>query len=122
MSEFDRLKGQFIITESNRIERLIAIGEDDMDYYYITYNGRKLMWNTCVGRLIPLKGYLRDTDYESFVRSAKLNHFDQSTVFDGRESRENLKDILEFNEQHKKEITTIKNPDRFLTEICWDLN
>jgi hypothetical protein len=120
--EFEKLKGQFVITQSWEIERLIAIAEDDQDYYYVTYNGKKLCFNTCVGRLIPLKGFLRDSDYDQFIRTAKLNHLDQINCFGGRESKENKREILEYINQHKKEITTINLPDKFLTEICWDLN
>ena len=38
LEEFEILKGQFVITSSWEIERLIAIGEDDQDYYWVTYN------------------------------------------------------------------------------------
>ncbi len=82
LENFDRLRGQFVITASWKIERLIAIGEDDMDYYYITYDGQKISWNTCVGRLMPLKGQLLERDYNELVRLAKLNHFDQSSIWE----------------------------------------
>jgi hypothetical protein len=116
--EFNRLKGQFVITASWKIERLIAIGEDDIDYYYVTYDGQKLSWNTCVGRLMPLKGQLHERDYNELVRLAKINHYDQPYLWGNKDPDK----VSEFNEQHKKEITTINEPDRFLTEICWDLN
>lgn len=131
LKEFEQLKGQFVITQSHRIERLIAIGDDKMDYYYITYDGRDLVWNTCVGRVIPLKGYLRDEDYNEFIRLAKLNDYDQPTIWghnpeDYIEQKEgdNSKPITykELTEQHKKELTNLELPNMFLTEICWDLN
>jgi hypothetical protein len=117
LGEFESMKGQFVITCSWEIVRLIAIGQDNIDYYYVTYDGRKLKWNTCVGRLMPLKGYLRDEDYQELVRLARLNHFDQIGLWGNK----NPEETLAFNEQHKKEITTIKEPDEFLTEIFWDL-
>lgn len=80
LSEFDKLKGQFVITESHVVHRLIAIGTDETDYYYITYDGRKKHWNTCVGRIIPLKGKIDDEHYNEFIRLAKLNHNDQATI------------------------------------------
>ena len=81
--EFEVLKGQFVITEGaqHNIERLVAIGQDQHDYYYVTYNGRKLTWNTCVGRIMPLKGYLRYKDYNLLIDSARLNQFDQETCW-----------------------------------------
>ncbi len=107
LRKFKQLKGQFVITESHEVERLIAIGDDGDDYYWITFNGRILTWNTCVGGLVPLKGYLRKKDYNKFVSSAKLNHWDQISP-----------DI----EQVKIELTTLKNKHKFVTEVCWDLN
>jgi hypothetical protein len=122
LKEFENLKGQFVITETLNIERLIAIGKDDWDYYYITYDGKKTRWNTCVGRLIPLRGYIQDEDYENLIHSAKLNHHDQMSMFDGREIKERKKEIQDFIDYHKKYITEINLPDIYLTEICWDLN
>lgn len=113
--EFESLKGQFVITQSHRIERFIAIGEDEHDLYYITYDGRKLTWNTCVGRLMPLKGYLRDMDYNEIVRLATLNHFDQKTCW---------RDNGDKSEQHKIDVEkdNIGQGDKFLSDLCWDLN
>ena len=110
--EFETLKGQFVITQSHKIERLVAIGDDQQDYYYITYDGRKFTWNTCVGRVIPLKGYLRDEDYNELVRLAKLNHFDQETCWG-----ENGKN----SQKHKNELMKVSGDDTILTEVCWDL-
>jgi hypothetical protein len=118
LREFEELKGQFVINASWDIERLVAVGEDDMDYYWITYDGRKLKWNTCVGRLMPLKGHLRDKDYNELVRLARLNHFDQSTIWGNRTSEE----AEQFNLQHKHEMMQTVGSERFLTKFCWDLN
>jgi hypothetical protein len=98
LREFEKLKGQFVITASWEIERLVAVGEDDMDYYWVTYDGRKFKWNTCVGRLMPLKGHLRKEDYNELVRLARLNHFDQVTVWGNK--------TLEEAEQFKEEWVT----------------
>ena len=113
LAEYEEFKGQFVITESWNIERFIGIGTDDEDYYYITYDGRKTKWNTCVGSLIKLKGKLDDKDYKSFIRTAVLNHFDQADAW-GRIEEDIIK--------HKQELTTLRDNDKFLTEICWDLN
>ena len=116
--EFERLKGQFVITDSQSIERLLAIAEDDMDYYYVTFDGRKITFNTCVGSLIPLKGYIREKDYEKLIRSAKLNHYDQPTLFNIKNNEElNL-----FCENFKIDIQqNITLPNKLLTKLCWDL-
>jgi hypothetical protein len=116
--KFEELKGQFVINCSWKIERLVAVGEDDMDYYWITYNGRKFRWNTCVGGLMPLKGYLRDKDYNEMVRLANLNHWDQVT----RWGHENVEEAEQFGRDHKNELTTLPKDHRFLTDVCWELN
>lgn len=118
LEEFESLKGQFVITPGQDIERLVAIGEDDEDYYYVTYNGRKLTFSTAVGRIMPLKGYLRDEDYLELRRLARLNHFDQADLWGSK----SLEETKEFNEKHKSELMTLKGSDRFLTEVCWELN
>lgn len=118
LREFEELKGQFVINASWDIERLVAVGEDDMDYYWITYDGRKFKWNTCVGRVMPLKGHLRDEDYKELVRLATLNHFDQATVWGNRTPEESE----QFNRQHKNELLQLGENDKFLTDICWELN
>ena len=118
LEEFESLKGQFVITSGQDIERLVAIGEDDEDYYYVTYNGRKLTFSSCVGRIMPLKGYLRDEDYLELRRLARLNHFDQVDLWGSKSSEE----TKEFNEKHKAEMMALKEPDKFLTEVCWELN
>lgn len=117
-AEFEKLKGQFVITDRWRIERLIAIGEDEYDYYYVTYDGRELHWNTCVGRVVPLKGYLRDEDYAEFIRLAKLNHFDQLTLW-GNDKPEEYQVIVE---SHIAELLHLPEDHKFLTTVCLDLN
>jgi len=118
LAEFEKLKGQFVINDSWEVERLVAVGEDEWDYYWITYDGRKLKWNTCVGRVVPLKGYLRDKDYAEFVRLAKLNHFDQATVWGNKSPEE----AAIFNQGHIAELLQLPEDHRFLTPVCLDLN
>lgn len=108
LDEFERLKGQFVITEMNKIERLVAIGDDDEDWYYITYNGEHLHWQSCVGRIIPLKGYIREQDYNYLVNIAKLNHYDQI-------------DKDQFNHYLELYLNN-KTNHKIITDFCWDLN
>lgn len=115
LSEFDNLKGQFVITDCWKIERLIAIGEDELDYYYITFDGRNIRWNTCVGRIMPLKGHLRDEDYNYMIHIAKMNHYDQLVI-------NNKGNIDDFIKSFEKETANYTHGERFLTEICWTIN
>lgn len=115
LDEFEAFKGQFVNTDSNTIERLVAIGDDTEDWYYVTYNGRELHWSSCVGRIMPLKGYLRDEDYDYLVRIAKLNHYDQVDFNLHGNKDEFLKSIENY-------ISNYPKTDKFITELCWELN
>lgn len=118
LEEFEEMKGQFVITDFGwHVERLIAISMDDFDYYYVTYDGRKITFNTCVGKVIQLKGKIDDSAYNGFIRIAQLNHFDQSEcwMYEWERRKEDI-------ENHKHEIADLKLPNEFLTEVCWDLN
>ena len=109
LEEFEKLKGQFVITDLWTIERLVAIGDDGEDWYYITYDGRDIKWSSCVGRVIQLKNKIDNKDYEHLIHIAKLNHYDQLNKKDFLISFEVY--ILKYDENHK-----------FITELCWDLN
>lgn len=121
LKDFENLKGQFVITESWKIERLIAIGTDDMDYYYVTYNGRKITWNSCVGKIIQLKNKINDNDYEGLIRLAKINHFDQPELYIPSDDVQKLQN-LDFNKYHKEKIMALDEPNKYITEVCWELN
>lgn len=113
LDEFEELKGQFVIDESNRIVRLIAIGTDEDDYYWVTYDGRKVHWSTCVGSIIQLKGKIDGKDYQKFIRQAELNSMDRKSGIEWSEEDVNT---------HKQRVTQLEGNDKFLTDICWDLN
>jgi hypothetical protein len=115
LKEYQLYKGQLVIIDYSDIVRLIAIGEDESDYYYITWDGKSgsLKWSTCVCPLIPLKGYLKDSDYQILIRIADLNHIDkmQDIPQDIRDSA-----ILPLINN------SIGENDKFITDICWDLS
>ena len=115
--EWEEHKGEFVLTQSHTLERFISIGEDGDDYYYVTYNGREIIWNTAVGKLIYLKGKIDDYDYNNFIRLAKLNHWDQLDVWikDCKNTKESIK-------EYKNELTSHDDGNKYLTDICWDLN
>lgn len=116
-NQFNELKGQMVIC-SDRVLRFIGIADDDEDYYYVLYDGRKITLHSCVGRITMLKGYILDKDYNEMVRLAKINHFDQPTLWGNKVSE----DAIEFNEKHKSEITTWDKKTRIILGPCWDLN
>ena len=115
--EWEEHKGEFVLTQSHRLERFIAIGDDGDDFYYITYNGREITWNSAVGKLIYLKGKIDDYDYDNFIRLAKLNHWDQP------EHYRMAYDNWDNSDTHKRECEELNSEiDKFITDVCWDLN
>ena len=115
LEEFESLKGQLVIAGDWKVKRLIAVVEDDMDYYWLFYDGRKFSLDSCLCRVVPLKGRIADGDYNEFVRIAYLNHWD--IVSYGKDACE----------LHKEEIILDllkdqENKNSLLTEKCWELN
>lgn len=117
--EYEKYKGQHVIS-GDTVYRFIGIVDDEEDYYYCLYDGRQLYLHTCVGSIVPLKGFIEDKHYKEFVRLAKLNHYDQVTMY-SMPDREKIKD---FNDDHKKELIGVlhKGKNVFLAGPCWDLN
>jgi len=117
--EYEKYKGQHVIS-NDTVYRFIGIVDDREDYYYCLYDGRKFRLHSCVGVIVPLKGFIQDKHYNEFVRMAKLNHYDQSTLY-GIDDTEKLKEI---NDHHKKELVESieNNNDKFIVGPCWELN
>jgi len=116
LEEFEKWKGQFVIIDRMKFiaERLVAIGDDEWDWCYITFDGRDLHWNVCNSSIMPLKGYLRDEDYNVLIRSAKLNHSDQLYL---KNNQENV-----FLDAVEKEISEYPKNRKIITDFCWELN
>lgn len=128
--EFEKLKGQHVIIHW-KVERFIAIASDKHDYYYVTYDGRKINWNSCLTSITQLKGKINDKHYDEFITLAKLNHHDQPTAFGNnpddyveRKEGDNSPPITYkiLCQKHKREMENIHEDSEFLTEVCWDLN
>lgn len=122
LKEFEELKGQFILNNVWVVERLIAIGADDYDYYYVTYDGRKLTWYNSNSRITQLKNKIDDNSYNELVKIGKLNHYDQPTLHNTT-NIERQKEVIEFNKKHIEEITKCyKSDNRYITDLCWNIN
>lgn len=107
-NEFNELKGQFVIC-IDRVYRLIGIADDEEDWYYALYDGRRITLHSCVGRVIPLKDYIQQKDYDEMIRIAKLNHYDL------------LDDGPDFIKQIENEISSWETT-RFILGPHWELN
>lgn len=121
LKEFEELKGQIIIDAgSYKLKRLIAILEDPDDWYYVLWNGEKLSFASCLIGITPLKGFIKDKDYDRYKYWASINNLDQETCF-GYEDDENKAELVA---AVRKEVEDYcKNSiDKFITEVCWDIN
>jgi hypothetical protein len=115
--EYENLKGQYVLVH-NESHRLIGICEDECDYYYCLYDGRRLHLTTCLTRITPLKGYILDDHYKEMLRLAQLNHYDQLKL--GGNSSPN--ETAAFNAQHKEDLlSTWDDGTRFILGPFWDL-
>jgi len=121
IAEFNKFKGTLVITDNKTIERLIAIGKDELDYYYVCWNGQKSTWHTCVGSLIPLKGYIRKKDYQHLLHLDKLNSYDSPYLW-GAKTEKDKENISHINKNAREEGEKLCENEEFLTEICWDIN
>jgi hypothetical protein len=119
LNQFTENCGQFIIM-NNKVVRLVAIAEDEMDYYYVTYDGRKIVWHSCVGSYTVLKNKIDDKDYCELIRIAKLNHWDQDDISHLVETSTAFH--LEGAIEHKKQMEKEEGDNHYLTPFCWDLN
>jgi hypothetical protein len=122
LEKFEQHKGEFIII-NNKVSRLIAVGDDGEDYYWVTYDGRSTIWSSCVGRFIVLKNKIDDSDYDEFIRIAKINHLDQDDLWLPKTPEDKL-EKKEMAKKHKEfiKLQSTEGNDVLLTEICWDLN
>lgn len=120
INQFEENKGQFVLMH-NKVVRLVAIAEDDMDYYYACYDGRKIIWHSCVGSYTVLKNKIDDKDYNELIRLAKINHYDQDDLWMPSTDEEKEKTRL-MAIDHKRKMEEVKGPDNYLTPFCWDLN
>ncbi len=117
-NQFKNYQGQFVIVNS-QVFRFIGVAEDDFDYYWIFYNGKDVILNSCLITLIPLKGFIREFDYFTLVNSAKLRHLDQVNLFDTNGSVE----TLSFNQSHRDEMTNKINANySILNGLVWEIN
>jgi len=122
LKKFEGLKGQFVIISNWKIERLVAVAEDLDDYYYITYNGSKLNFQTCLCKLVQLKGKLDERDYNEFERLSRLNHYDKLIRTETyRCYHSELGQPLPTLDEYKQSlISTWDVNDKLLTEIIFD--
>jgi len=120
INQFEENKGQFVII-GNDVVRLVAIAEDEMDYYYVMYDGRKVTWHSCVGRYTVLKNKIEDKSYNEIIRIAKINHYDQDDLWMPKTDQDKAQQ-KHYAKRHKQKMEKEEGDNKYLTPFCWDLN
>ena len=118
LNQFGENRGQFVIMH-NKVVRLVAIAEDEMDYYYVCYDGRKIIWHSCVGSYTVLKNKIDEKDYNEMIRLAKINHFDQDDFL--MPSEEDKSQQKQHAKKHKQEMEKEEGYNKYLTPFCWEM-
>ena len=90
--ECEELQGQFILTIENKVTRLVGLGTDSEDIYYLLYNGKELSWMSAVCGVIPLKKYLPEGYYRRMVQIARRN--EDFVFFEGRQLEEYVESLV----------------------------
>jgi hypothetical protein len=119
LNQFEENRGQFVIMH-NEVVRLVAIAQDEDDYYYVCYDGRKIIWHSCVGSYTVLKNKIDEKDYNEMIRLAKINHFDQDDFL--MPSEEDKSQQKYYAKKHKQEMEKEEGYNKYLTPFCWELN
>jgi hypothetical protein len=57
-----------------KVCRLVDVGEDDDDYYWILDTEEGIINSSCIIDWIPLKGYIDNEDYKRLARIWNLNN------------------------------------------------
>ncbi len=120
LNQFEKNKGQFVIMYG-KVVRLVAIAQDNDDYYYVCYDGRKIVWHSCVGSYTVLKNKIDDKDYTEMIRLAKINHFDQDDLW-MPSTEEDKAQQKHYAKKHKQKMEKEEGDNKYLTPFCWDLN
>ena len=123
LKDFEKHKGEMVITDTFKVMKLIAIGGDGWDYYYVCWDGRKTHWFTCVGAYIVLKGKIDKKSYNWFVHIAKLNWWDSDNLWNTNTKVKQTTELLEYAKKTRAKFSKLKGKnDKYLTEVCWEYN
>jgi len=122
IERFEKYKGQFVINDDWEVVRLLAVASDDLDYYWVYWDGVKITWSSCVGSFVPLKGKIDEEYYTNFIRLAYYNHYDLVGL-DRDEDDETKRVMWEVMRERAKEKAIDRSDpyDKYITDICWKL-
>ncbi len=120
LEKFNQHKGEFILL-NGKLVRLVCVGDDGDDYYWVVYDGRNVFWHSCVGSFVVLKNKIDEKDYNEFIRLAEINHFDQENLFIPS-TEEDKEYTRKHSLEHKQKMEEVNGNDKYLTDFCWTIN
>jgi len=123
LNTFKDLKGEMVLVSrmEHQVWQFVAIAEDDDDYLYVLYDGRKLVLSTILDRMIPLKGKIDSEDYESIVRNSKMNFFSSDNFWGAKEGDDVYELAVNSAINHKASlIKDMGDGIRYLSDFEWD--
>lgn len=78
-SKLVNYQNTLVISLLDDIVRLVDVIEQDDDFYWV-YDSRirGIYYSSCVGSWIPLKGHLKEDDYNRLVYTWNLNNIEKA--------------------------------------------
>jgi len=74
-NELEPYKNTLVIGLYQEVMRLVDVIEDEVDYYWVVDTYKGILHYSCCGcGWIPLKGFIKDGDYDQLVRIWNLNN------------------------------------------------
>lgn len=81
LQQYQHLKGQLVLTEFWTVEQLVAIVQQDQEYFYVTFNGKAHSYHSCLdGRIFPLKEKVKQTNYQHLLKTASINFLTPDSI------------------------------------------
>jgi hypothetical protein len=94
---------------------------DKYDYFYCLYNGNILNCVNCKSsKIIPLKNFIPDEDYNHLVKTSKFRHEDQPTYFMYKIHPKNI--INAYVNKHKQNLIDRLNGDEIICGLDFNID
>jgi hypothetical protein len=118
---FDRLKGTLVLID-RQVLRFIGIGQDQYDYLYILWDGKKITYRTILSNLIQLKNKIDKKDYDSMINSSMINDYDSKKCFNPKSDKDRVI-VANANNNVKQEVLAEidKHNIDLLDDLFWDI-
>jgi len=76
--ELEPFKNTLVIGDFFEVVRLVDVKENEFDYYWVYDSWKGESYGSCAGRWIPLKGFIKQEDYERLLFVWNLNNIEKA--------------------------------------------